>query len=165
MKTVVLSFMFLIFWNFSYSQSLSPTLISSAGVYAEGGDISLSYSVGEIAVTTLTTDNLVLTQGFHQPQLTGTGMPDKIELDWKVNAFPNPVQDQLNISIRLGKPVELNLAIIDLTGKKLLIKKLDRIPADFNFSINFSGFANGIYFLKIQTTDKRYSRIIKIQKH
>ena len=165
MKTVVLSFMFLIFWNFSYSQSLSPTLISSAGVYAEGGDITLSYSVGEIAVTTLTSDNLVLTQGFHQPQLTGTGIPDKIELDWKVNAFPNPVQDQLNISIRLGKPVELNLAIIDLTGKKLLIKKLGRIPADFNHSIDFSGFANGIYFLKIQTTDKRYSRIIKIQKH
>jgi hypothetical protein len=117
-----------------------------------------------IAVTTLTSDNLVLTQGFQQPQLTGTGMPDEMELDWKVNAFPNPVQDQLNISIRLGKPVDLNLAIIDLTGKTLLIKKLDRIPADFDFSIDFSGFFNGIYFLKIQTTDKRYSRIIKIQK-
>ena len=165
MKTVVLSFMFLVFWNFSFSQSLSPTLISSAGAYVEGGDISLSYSVGEIAVTTLTTDNLVLTQGFHQPQLTGTGMPDKVELDWKVNAFPNPVQDRLNISIRLGKPVELNLAIIDLTGKKILIKKLGRIPTNFDHSIDFSGFANGIYFLKIQTTDKRYSRIIKILKH
>jgi len=164
MKTVVLSFMFLVFWNFSFSQSLSPTLISSAGAYAEGGDISLSYSLGEIAVTTLTTDNLVLTQGFHQPELTGTGMPDEMELDWKVNAFPNPVQDQLNISIRLRKPVDLNLAIFDLTGKKLLIKKLGRIPADFDYSIDFSGFSNGIYFLKIQTTDKRYSRIIKIQK-
>ena len=120
MKSVVSSFMFLIFWNFSFSQSLSPTLISSAGVYATGGDISLSYSVGEIAVSTLTTDNLILTQGFHQPQLTGTGIPDNIELDWKVNAFPNPVQDQLNISIRLGKPVEMNLEIFDLTGKLIL---------------------------------------------
>ncbi|MCD6566251.1 MAG: T9SS type A sorting domain-containing protein [Bacteroidales bacterium] len=164
MKTVVLSFMFLVFWNFSFSQSLSPTLISSAGAYAEGNGISLSYSLGEIAVTTLTTDNLVLTQGFHQPQLTGTGIPDKVELDWKVNAFPNPVQDQLNISIRLEKPVELNLAIFDLTGKKLLIKKLGQIPADFDHSIDFSGFANGIYFLRIQTSDKKYNRIIKIQK-
>ena len=79
MKSVVLSFMFLILWNFSFSQSLSPTLISSAGAYAAAGDITLSYSLGEIAVTTLTTDNLVLTQGFHQPQLTGTGIPDEIK--------------------------------------------------------------------------------------
>ena len=164
MKSVVLSFMFLIFWNYSFSQSLSPTLISSAGDYADGGDIRLSYSVGEIAVTTLTSDNLVLTQGFHQPELTGTGMPDEMKLDWKVNAFPNPVQDQLNISIRLGKPVDLNLVIIDLTGKTLLIKKLGRIPSDFDYSMDFSGFINGIYFLKIQTTDKQYSRIIKLQK-
>ena len=165
MKTVVLSFMFLFFWNCTLSQSLSPTLISSAGAYADGGDITLSYSVGEIAVTTLTSDNLVLTQGFHQPQLTGTGIPDNIELDWKVTAFPNPVQDQLNISLRLEKPVDLNLEIMDITGKKIFIEKLGRIPADFDFSIDFSGFFNGIYFLKIQTVDKRYSRIIKIQKH
>jgi hypothetical protein len=164
MKSVVLSFMFLILWNFSFSQSLSPTLISSAGAYAAAGDITLSYSLGEIAVTTLTSDNLVLTQGFQQPQLTGTGMPDEMKLDWKVNAFPNPVQDRLNISIRLGKPVEMNLEIIDLTGKKILIKKLGRIPADFDHSIDFSGFVKGIYFLKIQTTDKKYSRIIKLQK-
>lgn len=164
MKSVVLSFMFLIIWNCSFSQSLSPTLISSAGAYAAGGNITLSYSLGEIAVTTLTSDKLVLTQGFHQPQLTGTGIPDEMKLDWKVNAFPNPVQDQLNISIRLGKPVELNLEIIDLTGKKLLIKKLGRITADFDHSIDFSGFVKGIYFLKIQSTDKKYSRIIKLQK-
>jgi gliding motility-associated-like protein len=47
--------------------SLSPVLISSAGGYASGSTMSLSYAVGEPVITTVGASPLQLTQGFEQP--------------------------------------------------------------------------------------------------
>ncbi|MBK8586843.1 MAG: SprB repeat-containing protein [Bacteroidetes bacterium] len=51
----------------SYSQSFSPTVISSAGNQVDVGGLSVSSTLGETFTTTLTSGNLMLTQGFQQP--------------------------------------------------------------------------------------------------
>ena len=74
------------------AQSLSPQVLSSGGGYAEGASLSLSYTIGEIAVETLTGTSLVLTQGFQQPlDVGGTFTPESMYPDWKVQTWPNPV--------------------------------------------------------------------------
>jgi hypothetical protein len=49
------------------SQSLSPTVIASSGGYSTGTDVSLSWTLGEIATETFSNGNYILTQGFQQP--------------------------------------------------------------------------------------------------
>jgi gliding motility-associated-like protein len=52
------------------AQMLTPTLIGSAGGYGTGGGATLSYSVGEPAVTTLYVPSKgYATQGFQQPDV------------------------------------------------------------------------------------------------
>lgn len=52
---------------FMLAQSVSPEVISSAGDYYENGNVSLSWTLGEIATETYTNGNVILTQGFQQP--------------------------------------------------------------------------------------------------
>jgi hypothetical protein len=48
-------------------QSISPSVIASAGNYYEGTTASVSWTLGEIATETYTSGNVILTQGFQQP--------------------------------------------------------------------------------------------------
>jgi gliding motility-associated-like protein len=56
--------------GFSLAQvsSLAPTLIGSSGNFSSAGFGSISSSVGEPIITTVTTGTLTLTQGFQQPE-------------------------------------------------------------------------------------------------
>ncbi|MEZ5082109.1 MAG: hypothetical protein R2750_01450 [Bacteroidales bacterium] len=67
MKTLKLLSFFAIFPVLIYAQSVSPEVISSAGDYYEGTNVSLSWTLGEIATETYTNGNVILTQGFQQP--------------------------------------------------------------------------------------------------
>src|SRR6187549_3571527 len=52
----------------SLSQSLSPTVISSAGATFTAGGVQLDQTIGEPAITTLEAGNIRLNQGFQQSE-------------------------------------------------------------------------------------------------
>lgn len=64
-----LSTVFLLTLKLSFSQSLSPSVISSAGAYFSGGGISLSWTLGETFTATLQNGSTILTQGQQQPYI------------------------------------------------------------------------------------------------
>ena len=76
MKKVILIFSLVVFISISaYTQlDLTPSVVASGGSYFEGQSMTISWTIGELATTTLTGNNLVLTQGFQQPTGIGTGM-------------------------------------------------------------------------------------------
>jgi len=144
---------------------LSPTVLSSAGGYNEAGGISLAWTMGELAVSTLSTTGMILTQGFQQPFLLDIGDAiDDPEFNWSVNAYPNPVSDILNLRFNLDKTMDLQLELYDITGKKLTIKKLPSIMPGGRETLDFSGFREGIYILKITSEKQKVRKIYKIQK-
>jgi hypothetical protein len=49
------------------AQSVSPEVTTSAGDYYNNGNISLSWTLGEIATETFSNGGVILTQGFQQP--------------------------------------------------------------------------------------------------
>ena len=67
MKIHKLLFIFVIFPAFIFAQSVSPEVVASAGDYYENANVSLSWTLGEIATETYSTGNIILTQGFQQP--------------------------------------------------------------------------------------------------
>ncbi len=68
MRKIIITVLLLHTIVFSYSQTISRKLISSAGGYYSGTDFSVSYSVGETMINTLSSGNTILTQGFQQPE-------------------------------------------------------------------------------------------------
>ncbi len=142
------------------------SVVASAGNYATSGAISLSWTLGEVAVTTISAGNLMLNQGFQQPWelIIGTSVPE-LEINWSVKAFPNPVQDQLNVEFKLDKQADrFSMEIMDITGKRLFVRKAEVIQNEQVVQLDFSQYKEGIYILRVVSEDEKIHRVYKIRK-
>jgi hypothetical protein len=66
MKKILLIITAVTFATFSFSQQLSRNVIANSGNYSIAGGVSLSSTIGESMVTTLSSGTNILTQGFQQ---------------------------------------------------------------------------------------------------
>jgi hypothetical protein len=71
MKTIILTIMIAAMGTgVLIAQSIERDVVASSGDYFEGADISLSWTLGETATKTYSSDDNILTQGFQQPDIT-----------------------------------------------------------------------------------------------
>jgi len=145
------------------AQKLTPTVVSSGGSYHSAGGYTLSATVGEIAVTTLKAATLTLTQGFQQPYDIGVGIKET-GLDWSITAYPNPVSQFLNIRFDVTEPLDLNVEIMDIAGRKHLVRDLYYVTRGDIVTFDLSGLTRGVYLVRIFTPDRRVQKTYKIQK-
>jgi hypothetical protein len=143
--------------------TLSPTVVASAGGYAEGDNITISWTLGELAVSTLTGGDLILTQGFQQPFDIDVGIGEN-QVDWGISIYPNPVGDELRIRFDLDAPGDYLLEVVDVTGR-LISQELHRQvnPGDI-ILLNTSTYSDGIYFLKVLTPDRQQVQVTSLRK-
>lgn len=77
-----------------------------------------------------------------------------------INLFPNPVEEQFELSLMLTESANLNIQMYDLTGKLVNVLKDEYVPAgQFNQvwskeNSNGISFAPGYYILKISSGSK-----------
>ena len=146
MKRSILSFVFLVTAGFLFAQvSMVNSVLATAGAYQTNGSYSLSWTVGELAVSTLTEGSNVLTQGFQQPWDMSVSIQDGPEINWSVKAYPNPVYDYLNVKFSLEKSEEFVIEVTDITGKKVLTREPQMINTDEIVDLDFTQFKPGIY--------------------
>ena len=69
-----------------------------------------------------------------------------------LNVFPNPATDRLNVSFVMPDESPVSCKILDMTGKLLYNKQIESNGGLIEESVDVSGFAKGIYFLRIETT-------------
>ncbi len=80
-----------------------------------------------------------------------------------LKVYPNPVDDQINISLRLERETMLSIRIMDLLGNEVMTLANERFPSgDITKSYQLPNRLNsGIYFLRIvagaETNVKRIS--------
>jgi len=70
MKTQILLIVFLAGVLICSAQSIERDVVASSGDYYEGANISISWTLGEIATETYNNGTNILTQGFQQPGIT-----------------------------------------------------------------------------------------------
>jgi hypothetical protein len=151
--TTLAMFVILIHSNLS-AQSLTPTVVASSGGFFSNASGMLSETVGELAaVTTLSTANNFLTQGFQQPSDFSTGASTIVSPDFAVLVFPNPAAGLFNIVIQSDRDESLELSVYDMLGKKI-IRTEESITAGRNiFRIDLTQKIAGIYLLECLFTN------------
>jgi hypothetical protein len=138
-------------------------LISFSGDHHRNGEMSISFSLGEVAVETFTGGNTILTQGFHQPDIFSTSTSNFNIYDFKV--FPNPVQNELLITSNqwidfLG----LRFQIMDIQGRVLLSEQ-QLVDAGQTSRLNVGALPPGIHILHVFNMEGQIiaaSKIVKI---
>jgi hypothetical protein len=76
-------------------------------------------------------------------------------LQSQVELFPNPAHGTLTLSVS-GAEKQVNVLISDLSGKTLWEEYLKNLPAEFTKQIDVSGFASGMYLMKLSSGSRVY---------
>ena len=157
MKALSIFSVFMIASIISFSQSIDPSVIATAGNYVENGNVAISYTVGQTVTATLTNGG-TLTQGFQQDSYTIVEIPEQSSQEFSVNIYPIPATNEVTVEFNSDFQGDAKIAIIDELGRTLSEKNV-------NTSVNkisLNGLSESYYFLKVsyQGNFKTY----KIQK-
>ena len=141
------------------AQSLSPEVISTAGGKMQTSTISLDWTLGETAVSRWNTPGGFTTEGFHQPILEVSLLPEYNSP--KVSIAPNPVQSTLNVLVKDVNQKPLFAQLVDVQGR-VLVQQTNLTPG--NTEINLSNLPSGTYFLKVSQQNGKPVEAFKVIK-
>ena len=134
-------------------------LISSQGGYQSNETLSMTYSVGETVTETFSNPASILSQGFNQPSFTISTESKDVSLNMLIEAWPNPTNDYVILSVPGNKGKKISYRLFDLDGRLITGSGL----TGNNIEIPFATLAPSIYFLKVYVQDKEIQtfKIIK----
>jgi len=160
MKKLLFFALFLLLNFYVFNQEITNYLVSTSGGYDQNENVSISWSLGETAISTYTNGATVI-EGF-QAVASFVVLPSVKEISQKfnLNIFPNPTTDYINISQKESNSNVLFVNIFDVTGKKIICDyKLNN-----EISIKVSDYANGIYIIVINNYTDNLSETYKFIK-
>jgi hypothetical protein len=138
-----------------FHPGFSQKVVNATGNTIYNSDINIEYSIGEIAITTLSNTSNHATQGLLQPTIKLTDPGCKIINDTVVY-FPNPTKDILRVVARTDW---INGYRIYAADGKLL-----RVAPFFNNQIYMYNLPGGVYFIKLFPGCDDKFRILKVIK-
>lgn len=103
----------------SYSQDKDLHIVATAGDVYQVSGMQLDWTLGETVIHTLENSSVMITQGFHQPYYTLVSVnpvPDKTD---ELLVWPNPFDDEFEISLSLETPQGGMIGLFDMTGKQI----------------------------------------------
>lgn len=142
------------------AQSITPEVIASAGNHYDNGTTQLSWTLGEVVIDTYDNGSNILTQGFHQTQLTVTSI-EEILSGVRVNMYPNPTSEYLNIDLG-NNDQDIQLRLFDMGGKLVHQDKIEAFQT--NYVLPMNKVATGNYLVQMNSTDGKMSTTHKVMK-
>jgi len=143
--------------------SMAPSVVSAGGNYQAAGNLSISWTIGDLAITTLRGENLILTQGFQQPSEIGTAIPSR-EFRGNILVYPNPVKDELYIRFQTLNTGDYLLELEDVAGRILIQSTCKQVAPGDIVHLTDLPHSPGIYFLKLTESAGKEPFVTSIRK-
>lgn len=133
----------------TFCQHVNQSVISVAGDFSKAGNVTLEWTLGELAIESISTTSALYTQGFHQPLLEVQRLNNTSNNVVKnvFRVFPNPVTSVLNILLNNAVKERLVVSLADVNGRVLQNNIFP--PETTVFKLDVSRYAHGTYFLRI----------------
>ena len=133
--------------------SIAMDVVASAGGYVFNSteNFSMGWTVGQTVFITLTSSDMIITQGFHQGNLNATAVPLNPPLpDLGLQVYPNPTSDGLFILMSISDAdTPSSVEVYDLTGRKILMR--DMVFEAHNPSyLPLEHLTPGMYLLRVR---------------
>ena len=137
----------------TYAQQIESQVINSFGSSILIDDKTFDVSIGELAISTISSNGFSITQGFLQPIDLKLPCGDVV-----LKAFPNPVLTGIRIYAE-GCDVEIaHIKTYDLFGKLVYEGK------PINNQVNFSSIGVGVYLVRAYNQHNQVVGVVKIIK-
>lgn len=160
MRKILLILIMAFGFTIGYGQSLKPDVIATAGSFYANSNNSVSWTIGECIPETFASSGNMLTQGFQQGIYDINTVADYTENRLKINLFPNPATDFVNLEMQVSDFKGYFYQLFDANGKCLKHGKitLERSP------INLTGFVCNAYILNVFNPEQKLLKSFKIIK-
>jgi len=94
-----------------------------------------------------------------------TGIDEDLANDFGIEIFPNPAGETFCLSLMLNNNSMVTAFLFDISGHLLRQLISEEAAAGINkYTIGTHGLSNGLYFIKVETEDKTFTRKISIIK-
>jgi len=173
-KKVKIKIATLAFFSLLSTGAYCQQTINVSGHSATVNGMKFDYSIGEMTlVSTEKNANLIVTQGFLQPNSSGSGAnqsnPGSNPLSGTdlVKVYPNPTENILFVESLENADAQISYQLFDASGKIVLSEKIEWKAGPNKLSLDLKNYAAGAYYLMIRKpnasgTVENYS--YKIQK-
>jgi len=149
---------------------LSPSVLASSGNSSHIGKTHLDWTLGDVAVATVSTPSGFLTEGFHQPEilrvesvqpdLPGTKATSASEA---ITIAPNPVSTLLTIQIpKTWSSTASTVILFDANGQQIQTGQITSGVATSEWDM--SHHPAGIYWLHLVAKDSKQVQTFKVIK-
>lgn len=131
-------------------------VISSAGETLQSSTTSLDFTLGQLVISTETSSNIIITQGFQQ---SFEEIVDALAVAQEavvVRTYPNPTRGFLTIASESEQ--EIRYTIYSLMGNKVANGTFQK-----NTQLNIEKFAKGTYQLLLTNAQDQLIQTFKIQ--
>jgi hypothetical protein len=147
----------------AFSQSLTPDVVAAGGDYYVTNTGSLSWTLGEAVIETVSNNETTFTQGFQQSLYEVVDIEDVKDDSYTVFVYPVPASDFLNIDITSqDKTVSLNVELFDIAGNKLYEQAVQ--SSSFHENMSLTKYRSNSLVLKITNTKNQIVKTFKILK-
>lgn len=150
-------FIALIAVGFSFgmnAQTADQYVIGALGGSFANAAIDVNYTAGEAIIQTVTTAQVIVTQGFHQPNEILSGI-DELAREGTLALYPNPANELLNVSLdnipQFSGNVELE--IYSINGQRVFRESIQPIDQNGTLQLHIENLMPGHYQLRIITSD------------
>ena len=162
----IFTIIFAISVSATMAQDIAMQVVASAGGYFENTNagISMSWTLGEVAYTTLSSSEYIITQGFQQGDLFSTDIenPDITSTDIKI--YPNPASEKVYIeTLSENNKGNSTIELFDITGRRVehrIVKLEESTP----YTLPVSSLKPGIYLIKITFDNSKSTKVFKLIK-
>ena len=142
----------------------AQSAIVPLGGDAQGGGISVSYTVGQIAVQNNGEGEFRIFEGVQQPyEIQTIGIDNYPGITLNAVVYPNPTQGNLQLAIRneeLGaRNEQWDVKVFDANGKFLLSKQIEGETTQ----LDLSPYATGTYYINV-CNEKDVMKTFKVVK-
>ena len=149
--------------RYSFSQSIQNDVFASAGDSYLTNDYIISWTLGESFVETYQSENIQITEGFHQPHIELLTILSTDPTSEYIYVYPNPTNGKCYIKLNKPKKDEFYfLTVTDMYGKTLINKEIN---LGIDNELDFRQFSAGTILLNVERKkdgSMYYFKILKL---
>ena len=141
------------------SQYLDRQIVASAGGYIPTEELSVSFTIGDIVVSTIQFGGIDLSQGFQQGELfLPTPVNSMVQIGFEV--YPNPAEDWLRLTFEEKGEYESNhytIRMYSISGQVIYAECI--FEDDGSILLDLGGLIPGTYLICIEGTGGRIGNV------
>ncbi|MCB2195914.1 MAG: T9SS type A sorting domain-containing protein [Bacteroidetes bacterium] len=147
---------------YASGQTISSYVIASAGESAEADGISISWTLGELAIETFETSDIILTQGFQQGYFEVTSVGEPLSNNFDLKVFPNPATEYVMVELQSDEIKDGIIQMYDMNGRLVYNEKFNVTQGPNR--IELSDLSSSQYILKVSNSSGEVLQTFKLIK-